>query len=149
MPRWAIWNPCSTRWHGSCRTRDSAPCFSTAFAAFALLLAAVGLHGVLGQLVAQRTQEIGVRMALGGPSDVAALIAMQGGIPVVAGLALGLALSISLTRYLSSVLYGVRPRDPLTLAGVSLALLLVAAAAIAMPARRAARTDPMEALRQE
>jgi putative ABC transport system permease protein len=121
-----------------------------AFAAFALLLAAVGLHGVLGQLVAQRTQEIGVRMALGArPSDVAALIAMQGGVPVVAGLALGLALSISLTRYLSSVLYGVRPRDPLTLAGVSLALLLVAAAAIAMPARRAAQTDPMEALRQE
>jgi predicted permease len=122
----------------------------TVFAVFALLLAAVGLHGVLGQLVAQRTQEIGVRMALGArPVDVAGLIAREGGLPVIAGLALGLALSISLARYLSSVLYGVRPRDPLTLAGVSLVLLLVAAIAIALPARRAARTDPMEALRQE
>ena len=121
-----------------------------AFAAFALLLAAVGLEGVLSQLVAQRTAEIGVRMALGArPSDVAALIARQGGVPVAAGLALGLALAVSLARYLSSVLYQVRPRDPLTLALASLLLLAVAALAMAVPARRAARTDPMEALRQE
>ncbi len=122
----------------------------SAFAAFALLLAAVGLHGVLGQLVSQRTQEIGVRMALGArPADVVTLIARQGGLPVVAGLALGLALSISLARYLTSVLYAVKPTDPMTLAGSSIILLLVAAVATVHPARRAARTDPMEALRQQ
>ena len=118
------------------------------FAAFALLLAAVGLHGVLGQLVAQRTPEIGVRMALGAsPADVAGLIARQGGAPVLAGLGIGLGLAMSLARYLSSVLYGVRPRDPVTLVGVSLVLLAVAAVATALPAYRAAKTDPMEALR--
>ena len=122
----------------------------TAFAAFALLLAAIGLHGVLGQLVAQRTQEIGVRMALGArPADVARLIAGQGGLPVVAGLAAGLAMAMTAARYLGSLLYEVKPRDPLTLIGASLVLLAVAAAAIAMPARRAARTDPIEALREE
>ena len=120
----------------------------SAFAALALLLAAVGLHAVLGQLVAQRTPEIGVRMALGArPADVAGLIARQGGVPVLAGLGTGLGLAVSLGRYLSSVLYGVRPRDPLTLLGVSLVLLAVAAVATALPAYRAAKTDPVEALR--
>ena len=120
----------------------------SAFAGFALLLAAVGLHGVLGQLVAQRTPEIGVRMALGArPADVAVLIARQGGVAVLAGLGIGLGLAMSLDRYLSSVLYGVRPRDPMTLVGVSLVLLAVAAAATALPAYRAAKTDPVDALR--
>ena len=120
------------------------------FAGIALLLAAVGLHGVLGQLVSQRTQEIGVRMALGArPADIVTMIARQGGFPVAIGLAAGLASAMALTRYLGSVLYAVRPRDPLTFAGVSIALLIAAAVAIAIPARRAARTDPMEALRQE
>jgi ABC-type antimicrobial peptide transport system permease subunit len=120
----------------------------SAFAALALLLAAVGLHGVLGQLVAQRTPEIGVRMALGArPADVAGLIARQGGGPVLAGLGIGLGLAMSLGRYLSSVLYGVRPRDPVTLLGVSLVLLAVAAVATALPAYRAAKTNPVEALR--
>ena len=118
------------------------------FAAFALLLAAIGLHGVLGQLVTQRTPEIGVRMALGAsPADVARLIARQGAVPVLAGLGIGSAIAMSLTRYLSSVLYGVRPRDPVTLAGVSLVLLAVAAIATALPAYQAAKTDPVEALR--
>ena len=118
------------------------------FAAFALLLAAIGLHGVLGQLVTQRTPEIGVRMALGAsPADVARLIARQGAVPVLAGLGIGSAIAMSLTRYLSSVLYGVRPRDPMTLAGVSLVLLAVAAIATALPAYQAAKTDPVEALR--
>jgi putative ABC transport system permease protein len=120
----------------------------SAFAAFALLLAAVGLHRVLGQLVAQRTAEIGVRMALGAsPADVAGLIVRQAGAPVVAGLGIGLGLAMFLDRYFSIVLYGVRPRDPATLAGTSLVLLAVAAVATALLAYRAAKTDPVEALR--
>jgi putative ABC transport system permease protein len=122
----------------------------TGFAAFALLLAAVGLHGVLAQHSAQRTQEIGVRMALGArPEDIIAMIARESGGPVIAGLAIGLALAASITQYLSAILYGIGPRDPLTLAAACVVLLLVAAAATAAPARRAAGVDPMEALRTE
>jgi putative ABC transport system permease protein len=118
--------------------------------AFALLLAAIGLHGVLGQLVTQRTQEIGVRLALGArPSDVVRLVARHGGIPVLAGLALGLPVALTLSRFLAAFLYGTRARDPLTLAAASGTLLLTAVLAIALPARRAARTDPMTALRLE
>ena len=120
------------------------------FAAFALLLAVVGLHGVLGQLVSQRTQEIGVRMALGArPADVARMVARQGGMPVLAGLAIGIGAALSLGRYLASMLYEVKPQDPVTLACVSVTLLAAAGVAMALPARRAARTDPMTALRQE
>jgi ABC-type antimicrobial peptide transport system permease subunit len=120
------------------------------FAAFALLLAAVGLHGVLGQLVAQRTREIGVRMALGArPVEVVRLVAVHGGVPVVVGLIAGLAAAAVLARFLAAFLYGVKPRDPVTLLAVSGALLAAAAFAIALPARRAARTDPVNALRQE
>jgi putative ABC transport system permease protein len=120
------------------------------FAAFALLLAVVGLHGVLGQLVSQRTQEIGVRMALGArPADVARMVARQGTAPVLAGLAIGIGCALSLGRYLASMLYEVKPQDPVTLACVSVTLLAAAGVAMALPARRAARTDPMTALRQE
>ena len=120
------------------------------FALLALLLAAIGLHGVLGQFTAQRTQEIGVRMALGAqPSDVARLVARQGGLPVAVGLAIGLCCALALGRVLTGLLYGVRPRDPVTLIVISLTLVLTAGIAISLPARRAARTDPMTALRQE
>ena len=119
------------------------------FALFALLLAAVGLHGVLAELVAQRTQEIGVRMALGArPADVARLVASQGGVPVLAGLAGGILCALWLGQFLTSLLYGVPPRDIATLAAVSAVLLAVSAVALALPARRAARVDPMEALRE-
>jgi predicted permease len=122
----------------------------SAFAGFALLLAALGLHGVLSQLVTQRTQEIGVRMALGAQQrDVFSMVLRQGGAPVVAGLACGLGVTLGLTRFLEAFLYGVRPRDPITMAAVSLALLLVAVCAILRPARRAAHTHPMAALREE
>ena len=119
------------------------------FAAFALLLAGVGLHGVLSELVSQRTQEIGVRMALGAhPANIALMVARQGGAPVLAGLAGGIACTLWLGRYLSSMLYGVAPSDLATLVCVSGLLLLAAAMALALPARRAARVDPMEALRE-
>jgi predicted permease len=120
------------------------------FAAFALLLASVGLHGVLGQAVSQRTQEIGVRMALGArPADVARMVARQGSGPVLAGLAIGIGCALILGRSLASILYGVKPQDPPTLMCVCMTLLAAAALAMALPARRAARTDPMAALRQE
>ncbi len=120
------------------------------FAAFALLLAAAGLYAVVSQSVSRRTQEIGVRMALGAQqADIVRMIAGQGGRPVLAGLAIGLAAAIVAARWLSSLLYGVRPRDPLTLAVVSIVLLLAAAVALAAPARRAAATNPLDALRQE
>jgi putative ABC transport system permease protein len=121
-----------------------------AFAAFALLLAAVGLNGVLGQLVSQRTQEIGVRMALGArPADVAYLVARQGGVPVVAGLAMGIGCVLALGRVLASVLYGVKAEDAVTLACVCGVLGAAAAVAMAAPARRAVRVDPVVALRDE
>ena len=120
------------------------------FAAFAVLLASIGLYGVLGQFVAQRTPEIGVRMAMGArSSDVLRLIARQAGVPLAAGLALGLAGASALGRSLTSVLYGVRAGDPVTLAVVSFALIAAGAIAAFFPARRAARIDPMTALRNE
>jgi hypothetical protein len=120
------------------------------FAVFALLLAALGLYGVLRQFVARRTQEIGVRMAMGArPVDVLRLIARQAGDPVLAGLVAGLLGAAALSRYLGSLLYGVRPGDPATFAVVAAALLLVAIVAALFPARRAARVDPMVALRNE
>lgn len=122
----------------------------SAFALFAVLLAAIGLYGVLGQFVIQRTQEIGVRMAIGAQSgDVLRLIARQAGAPLAAGVVLGLASASVLSRSLVSVLYGVHPGDPATFAAVSLALIVVGATAAFFPARRATRVDPMTALRNE
>jgi predicted permease len=119
------------------------------FALFALLLAAVGLHGVLTELVTQRTQEIGIRMALGAKAvDIARLVARDGAAPVLGGLAMGIACASLVGSALSGMLYGVGARNLATLAGVSGALLAVAALALALPARRAARVDPMEALKE-
>lgn len=120
------------------------------FAGLALLLASVGLYGVLSQSIAQRTQEFGVRMALGAQkSDVLALVIRQGMALVSAGLAAGVIAALWLTRFLSSFLYGVTASDPVIIAGVSLLLILLALLATYIPARRAAITDPMVALRYE
>jgi predicted permease len=122
----------------------------TCFALGALILSAIGLYGVLSQIVAQRVREFGVRRALGAQThDLLKLVAMQGGVPVLAGLICGLACAIAFRRVVASLLYGVQPADPHVLALVSLTLLAVSAFAMALPARRAARVDPMVALRDE
>jgi predicted permease len=120
------------------------------FAAMALLLAAIGLYGVVAFLVAQRTQEIGVRMALGAtPGGIAKLVLGRAARWTFAGAAIGLAASLAGARVMQSLLYHVQPRDPLAL-GVSLIVLIaVAMLAAFVPARRAAAVDPMVALRHE
>jgi ABC-type antimicrobial peptide transport system permease subunit len=121
-----------------------------AFAGFALLLAAVGLYGVLSQMVAQRRQEIGVRMALGAhPAQVLGLVLVAGGGPVLIGLLLGLGAAVLLGGWGEALLYGVSPTDLPTMATVALLLVLSAAVAMAVPALRAAKTNPIETLRAE
>jgi predicted permease len=121
-----------------------------AFAGLALLLAVIGLYGVLSQLVAQRTQEIGVRMALGArKTDVLTLVVKEGMLLTCLGVTLGLMIAWWLTRFLASLLFGVKAQDPVTLSLVSLALVAAAFLATYLPARRAATIDPMIALRHE
>jgi ABC-type antimicrobial peptide transport system permease subunit len=120
------------------------------FAASSLLLAAVGLFGVLSYVVAQRTGEIGIRMALGARREhVASLMLGDGLRPALYGLVLGLAASAVVTRLIESMLYQTRALDPAVLVAVSLILLVVAAVACLLPAWRASRVDPMQALRTE
>jgi putative ABC transport system permease protein len=120
------------------------------FSVLALLLAVVGLYAVLSQLVAQRTQEFGVRVALGARAwDIIRLVGIQGGVPTIAGLAIGVACAIAFERVLASLLYGVTASDPMTLAGVALVLFAMASVAMFIPARKATRVDPLVALRSE
>lgn len=120
------------------------------FAGCALLLAAIGIYGVMAYLVTQHTREIGLRMALGAePRDILLLIVTQGLGLAVAGVAIGLFGALTLARLLSSQLYGISAYDPLTLIAVAALLLIVALAASLLPARRAMKIDPMIALRYE
>jgi putative ABC transport system permease protein len=114
----------------------------------ALILAAVGVYGVMSYAVSRRAHEIGVRLALGAaPTRVVKMVVREGMTVALTGAAFGVVGALLLTRSMSSFLYGVKPADPVTLVGVSLVLAGAALVATYLPARHAARTDPLRALR--
>jgi putative ABC transport system permease protein len=120
------------------------------FGLLALALATTGIYGVMSYSVAQRTQEIGVRMALGAQAtDVRRMVLRQGMLPAVLGAAAGVVVAIALGRLIANLLYGISPSDPLTLGAVSLSLVAVALVACYVPARAATRVDPLVALRYD
>ena len=121
-----------------------------AFAVLALVLASVGIYGVIAYIVGQHMQEIGIRMALGAQrNDVLRLVVWQGARLALIGVSIGIVGALSLTRLMTRLLYGVSATDPLTFAGLALILMVVAIAACCLPARRAMRVDPVVALRYE
>ena len=135
---------------GSLATRRLINALLTGFAVLAVLLAAIGIYGVMSLSVTGRLNEFGIRLALGAaPADVLRLVLRQGLLLALAGLAVGLAGAAWLTRFLGTLLFGVRPVDPVTFLGVAAVLGAVAAAACYLPARRATRADPIAALRRD
>jgi putative ABC transport system permease protein len=121
-----------------------------AFALLALLLASIGIYGVLSYMVGQRSKEIGVRMALGAQKvDVLSMILKDGARMTLVGIILGLAGAMALTRLMRTMLYGVSSTDPLTFISVAALLGAIAMLACYVPARRAMKVDPMEALRHQ
>jgi putative ABC transport system permease protein len=122
----------------------------TAFGALALILASIGIYGVISYSVAQRTQEIGIRLALGAqPRNVFRMILGHGARLAGLGVLIGFLAAFGVTRLMTSLLFGIRPTDPLTLVAVPALLMAVALLACYLPARRATRVDPMVALRYE
>jgi putative ABC transport system permease protein len=120
------------------------------FGTLALILAAVGLYGGLSYTVAQRRHEIGIRVALGAqPRDIVRMVLGEGLLLALIGIAIGVGGALALTRFLRSLLFEIKPTDPVTFVGIASLLVLVALAACYVPARRAMRVDPMIALRYE
>ena len=123
---------------------------SAFFGGLALLLASVGLYGVLSYSIARRTNEIGIRMALGAQqSSVLVMVVRETAVMILVGIAIGVSLAFALTRLLSSQLYGLKATDPITVAMAGAVLAAVAMLAGYLPARRASQVDPLEALRYE
>jgi putative ABC transport system permease protein len=157
----AVWNIDPDTVVGEIRTMENVVSSSVAqnrfqviliagFAASALLLSCLGIYGVVSWSVTRRRNEIGVRMALGATSgNVQRMVVAQGLRPVLAGLALGIAAALASGRVLSSLLFGVSPRDPWTIGTVVVVLATVAALACYIPARRTTLADPLDALRYE
>jgi putative ABC transport system permease protein len=120
------------------------------FGALAMILAAVGIYGVMNYAVSQRTREIGIRMSLGaGRSEILQMVISQGMRQAIAGILTGIAVAVLLSRLMVRMLFGIQPTDPFTFIGVSAILMLTALAAIAIPARKALRIEPVIALRTE
>jgi ABC-type antimicrobial peptide transport system permease subunit len=139
-----------TRVHDSLARQRFAMTMLGAFAFLAMILAAVGVYGVMSFLVTQGTPDIAIRMALGAQrKSILSLVLQQGMALALIGVAMGLVGAFSLTRLMGSLLFGVSAKDPLTFSGVALLLTLVAVLACYFPARRAMRVDPMVALREE
>jgi ABC-type antimicrobial peptide transport system permease subunit len=124
--------------------------FTAAFAVLALILAVLGMYGIMAYAVTLRTREIGIRAALGGGrGDILGLVVREGLTTAVIGTALGAAVAVAATRILAGLLYGVTTRDPATFVGATVVLLIASTAACLVPARRAMMINPVEALRAE
>jgi ABC-type antimicrobial peptide transport system permease subunit len=130
--------------------KPSKPRVLLAIGLVSLMLGVIGIYAAVSYIVSQRTSEIGIRLALGAePGGVAAMIVRQGGIVTLGGIAVGLGAALAGSRLIESLLYDVNPRDPVVFATAMLALLAVALTACWLPARRAARVSPVEAMRAE